>query len=158
MPASQFLRIDLDKLYFPFLEKCFDVIADCKAEGHTYVATMGFRSYSEQEKLYAQGRSTPGKVVTKARGGESAHNFGIAIDFTHDSDPKDGLQPDWDPKNYECLGRVAKLHGLVWGGDFGDMPHVQWPGYVTATQLKPLRDKFEQSGLRTVWALLDGNG
>lgn len=160
MPASLFLRIDLDKIYFPFLEKCFDVIADCRVAGHDYFATMGFRTYAEQNKLYAQGRSAPGSKVTKAIGGESAHNFGLAIDFTHDSDvDRPGLQPDWRAPNYEPLGRIAKLHGLVWGGSFNDRPHVQWPGYVTGAQLAPLRAIMgvadSASKLRAVWAHLD---
>ncbi len=152
MPAELFIRISLDQLYFPFLERLFDVIADCKAAGHQYYATMGFRTYAQQDALYAQGRTIPGAIVTAARGGQSAHNFGIAVDFTHDSDIlKPGLQPDWDTKNYLPLGKAAKLRGLVWGGDWSkpDMPHVQWP-----TDLAPLKVAMDSGGLKAAWALL----
>ena len=39
------------------------------------------RSFKEQEALYAQGRSLPGKIVTQAKAGLSYHNYGIAIDI-----------------------------------------------------------------------------
>src|SRR5579859_3440231 len=37
----------------------------------------GLRTYEQQDALYAQGRSKPGQIVTKAKGGQSNHNFGI---------------------------------------------------------------------------------
>src|SRR5688572_7748364 len=40
----------------------------------------GLRTYAEQDELYAQGRTKPGIIVTRARGGYSNHNFGIAFD------------------------------------------------------------------------------
>ena len=41
----------------------------------------GLRTYDEQNGLHAKGRTTPGKIVTNARGGYSNHNFGIAFDI-----------------------------------------------------------------------------
>lgn len=41
----------------------------------------GFRTYAEQDALYAQGRTVPGNKVTNAKGGFSNHNFGIAFDI-----------------------------------------------------------------------------
>ncbi|MFJ5622021.1 M15 family metallopeptidase [Peribacillus loiseleuriae] len=41
----------------------------------------GYRSIAEQDKLYAQGRTAPGKVVTNAKGGQSNHNYGLAVDY-----------------------------------------------------------------------------
>ncbi|MPM42905.1 hypothetical protein SDC9_89577 [bioreactor metagenome] len=43
--------------------------------------TDGFRSVEEQDKLYAKGRTALGSIITKARGGCSNHNFGLAIDI-----------------------------------------------------------------------------
>ena len=42
---------------------------------------QGLRTIEEQDALYAQGRTKPGKKVTNARGGKSYHNYGLAIDF-----------------------------------------------------------------------------
>ena len=43
--------------------------------------TDTLRSFDEQAKLYAQGRTAPGKIVTKAKPGQSYHNYGLAVDF-----------------------------------------------------------------------------
>ena len=39
-----------------------------------------YRSFDEQNHLYAQGRTKPGKIVTYAKGGQSYHNFGLAFE------------------------------------------------------------------------------
>lgn len=38
------------------------------------------RAIAQQNALYDQGRTVPGKIVTNAKGGESYHNYGLAID------------------------------------------------------------------------------
>ena len=67
--------------------KAFNFIKACEAVGIFLRITSGFRSYSEQDQLYAKGRTVPndagrlpGATVTNARGGRSVHNFGLAID------------------------------------------------------------------------------
>ena len=39
------------------------------------------RTFAEQDALYAQGRTKPGKIVTNAKGGQSIHNYFLAWDF-----------------------------------------------------------------------------
>ena len=48
--------------------------------GITINVIGGLRTYEEQNELFAQGRTKPGRIVTNARGGFSNHNFGIALD------------------------------------------------------------------------------
>jgi peptidoglycan L-alanyl-D-glutamate endopeptidase CwlK len=43
--------------------------------------TDGLRTFAEQDALFAQGRTKPGRIVTNARGGESNHNYGLAVDL-----------------------------------------------------------------------------
>lgn len=122
------------------------LIDRCYARGVYVLITHGYRTYAEQDALYAQGRTKPGKVVTKARGGESNHNFGVAIDFAllladgrsvswdtlMDAD-KDSL-PDWS----EVVEEAKKL-GFAWGGDwrtFKDMPHLEMTFGITTAQLR----------------------
>lgn len=96
----------------------------------------GHRSYAEQDRLFAQGRTAPGPVVTKARGGFSNHNFQIAVDaalFT-----ADGQYLGTSPL-YKQLGPiVAKYPTLEWGGNwkFVDEPHIQWRTGLTMAQLR----------------------
>lgn len=96
--------------------------------------TEGFRSVGDQDALYAQGRTVNGDIVTHARGGESFHNFGLAIDFALIA--KDG-NIIWDME-YDGNGNaksdwmevvaIAKELGFEWGGDwsnFKDYPHLE---------------------------------
>jgi peptidoglycan LD-endopeptidase CwlK len=159
VPADLVKRIDLDALYPPLLERVLDMLARCRALGADYYAVAGFRTYEQQAKLYFQGRTMPGAKVTNARPGESAHNFGLAVDFCRDGYlDRAGLQPDYRPESYELLGRVAGDVGLEWGGNwrFRDLPHCQWPGYVSAAELRPIKRVFEAEGLQQAWRLIDG--
>jgi peptidoglycan L-alanyl-D-glutamate endopeptidase CwlK len=61
-----------------FMARIAPQMAAC---GVTAQIISGFRSYAEQDALYSRGRTTPGHMVTKARGGFSNHNFGIAWDI-----------------------------------------------------------------------------
>lgn len=158
--AELYQRVDPTLLYPQFENALSALLEELLAQGKAYWVISGFRSYQEQNELYARGRdlAKTGKVVTNARGGQSAHNFGIAADLCLDSHmDRKGLQPDYDPVSYEPLRTLAPKHGLIWGGTWHkpDRPHVQWPGCVTAAELKPLRIAYEVGGLRAVWAYLD---
>lgn len=52
-------------------------LTKCKANDLSVIVTCTYRSNEEQNTLYAQGRRTPGPIVTKAFGGQSEHNFMI---------------------------------------------------------------------------------
>ncbi|WP_318566507.1 M15 family metallopeptidase [Peribacillus simplex] len=58
--------------------------------------THGFRLFAEQNALLAQGRTKPGNKVTNARGGQSMHNYGLAIDICLIT--SDGKKAVWDTK------------------------------------------------------------
>jgi peptidoglycan L-alanyl-D-glutamate endopeptidase CwlK len=100
----------------------------------------GERTYIEQDKLYAQGRSKPGKIVTHAKGGQSIHNFGLAFDvgvFSTDGETYYGESP-----YYKTLGQIGKDLGLVWGGDwksFVDEPHFELKHGKSLEQLAEAR-------------------
>lgn len=154
MPTKLVSRINLDELYPEFLGKMLQLVADCRADGADFYATSGFRSYADQAKLYFQGRTMPGKIVTNARPGQSAHNFGLAVDLCRDIDlNRPGLQPSWNLSDYAILGVHAKKNGLEWGGSwsFKDLPHVQWPGFVSSKDLTPLRVVYTSKGISGVW-------
>lgn len=158
MPTNLFARLNLDLLYPPFRAVVFEVAARARALGHDYVATHGFRSIEEQQRLFvAWGQGKGGRA---APGGRSAHNYGLAVDFCADADEaKPGLQPDWREPAYDVLGECAQALGLVWGNSFNDSPHVQWPGYVSGKELGALRRialyAHADKDLEEVWAHLD---
>jgi len=173
MQAQLLNRIDTQLLYPALLDRILQMLEACTTQGFDYWATSGFRSAQEQDELYAQGRTKPGSVVTNAKGFQSAHNFGLAVDFTRDLDrQRAGLQPGWAAADYEELGARAAESGLIWGGTFAmkDRPHVQLPGYVTSVQLAPLKEVYlaapvqglapaaqALARLQAVWAYLDEN-
>jgi peptidoglycan LD-endopeptidase CwlK len=153
-------RLDLSKIYPAFLLKISKVLDDCLDQGHVYVATSGYRSYKEQDLLFAQGRTAPGKICTKARGGQSAHNLGLAMDFARDLDPRTpGLQPSWDLKDMQNLIDNSVAYNLNPGANwtsFKDVPHVDIGikrHGITLAQLDAIYRK--KGSLEDVWAFLD---
>lgn len=106
--------------------------------------TSGFRSYEEQDGLYAQGRTKPGRVVTHARAGESFHNFGIAYDVGILNGKGRYIQNGSDPR-YATAGFLGELVGLEWGGRWQgrnfDPSHFQFRG---GRSLQDVRSLFEQ--------------
>jgi len=152
-----FTRIDTQAIYPPLMRAARDMIAALEAKGHVYYAISGHRDVAHQNELYAKGRTTRGPRVTNARGGQSYHNFGLAIDFCYDINAsKPGLQPSWVASDYDMLGVFAQMQGLEWGGDFKsfkDLPHVQWP--LAPHSLAIVRHWYSEGGISTAWQGLD---
>lgn len=111
--------------------------------GFHMLVTDGARTVEMQRALYAQGRTTPGNIVTNADGVTKKSNhqtkadgYGHAVDlcFMDDhgtpADPKDDY-PSWDTKfPWRLYGEMAKSQGLIWGGDWTslkDLPHIELP-------------------------------
>jgi len=102
--------------------------------GIKVMLTCGYRSIAEQNRLYAIGRTKPGKRVTNARGGESWHNYGLAADYAFVINGKVTWNGPW-----ATFGKIARECGLEWGGDFKsiiDRPHVQWTKGKTLAQMR----------------------
>lgn len=108
----------------PLVErKANELIEIMSKKGHRIRVVEGHRSYERQNQLYAQGRTTPGVIVTNARGGESMHNFGVAVDFVFRDYGYEAPKRLWN-----LLGEEGKKLGFEWGGDwttFVDKPHFE---------------------------------
>lgn len=99
--------------------------------------TAGLRSFNEQDELYEQGRTTPGGVVTNAKGGQSYHNYGLAIDVVEITDEG---QANWDT-NWSAIGAVGESLGWEWGGNWTsivDKPHFQMAFGLSTSQLRSM--------------------
>ncbi|MDE5525676.1 M15 family metallopeptidase [Elizabethkingia meningoseptica] len=129
------------------------IINECNARltGRAQVRiAQGLRTNQEQAALYAQGRTTPGKIVTNAKPGQSIHNYGLAVDIVLIIDGKEAswdTKKDWDGDGiadwYECV-QVFKTNGWDWGGDwrtFKDLPHFEKRGYTWKDLVVKKRDK-----------------
>lgn len=94
---------------------------------------QGLRTIEEQNEIYAQGRTKPGKVVTNAKGGSSFHNYGIAFDFAllFDIDGNGKYETlSWDETNpyWKQVVKAFEGKGWFWGGNFStihDAPHLE---------------------------------
>lgn len=120
------------------------------------------RTFAEQDALFAQGRSKPGKVVTNAKGGQSYHNYGLAIDIVLilDKDKNGTFETaSWDLKSdfdgdkkadWMEVVQVFKRYGFEWGGDwkFVDAPHFQKSFGKSIYELKALHTagKVDKNG------------
>jgi len=109
----------------------------CADQGMDILIYCTYRSPEEQNGLYAQGRSKPGKIVTNARGGESWHNHRCAFDFV----PMVAGKPAWGDTNlYRKAGVIAESVGLEWAGrwtgSLRETAHCQYTGGLTLAQLK----------------------
>ena len=64
-----------------FRQKATELLKTLSDEGIPFRLFEGFRSPARQSYLYSQGRTRPGPIVTRARPGESYHQYGLAGDF-----------------------------------------------------------------------------
>jgi peptidoglycan L-alanyl-D-glutamate endopeptidase CwlK len=149
-------RLVLDKVYPRLADKVSQLLYLLAARDLSFGAFMGVRTFAEQDALYAQGRTTPGKIVTKAKGGKSWHNFGLAVDIVEDGDVEQaGIQWSWSKNlDYLKIGALAKTVGLEWGGfwkSFTDYPHVQLTGGLSLTEAGLIYDANNQD-VMFVWA------
>ena len=109
------------------------------------VIVQSYRTYAQQDALYAKGRTAPGSVVTRAKGGQSNHNFALAVDvFPLWEDGQLHMDAKSDKKNVQILRTIApvgKSIGLEWGGDWKsivDNPHFQLKTGKTMAQLREM--------------------
>lgn len=115
------------------IEKVIAFINEAEKKGIKLRIVSAYRSIAEQNKLYAQGRTTPGNIVTKAKGGQSSHNFGTAIDVV----PIVNGEPDWKT-DWNKIAVIGKSFGFKWGGDWKsiiDKPHFEMNFGNTPQQL-----------------------
>jgi peptidoglycan hydrolase-like protein with peptidoglycan-binding domain len=126
----------------------------CAHDGIAVLVTQGLRTWEEQSALYAKGRTVPpiGRrfIVTRARGGRSFHNFGLAFDIV----VLDALgKADWDASHpgWKRAGDLGQSVGLGWGGawtSFRDPPHFQYAGGLSTADCRAL---YRAGGLPAVW-------
>jgi len=138
----------LTKVHPELASRVKALIESLAEQGNIIEVVQGLRTFAEQDELFKQGRTKSGQVVTNAKGGQSNHNYGLAVDLC----PFVNNKPDWNasPKVWFAIGTEATKRGLEWGGSwkkFIDKPHVQIPG-LTVTQCLSI---FKQNGLQGVW-------
>jgi len=146
---------DPNHLYPAFREKIEMILSEVEAYCVKHCPEYkpgiveGFRTTKRQKELYAQGRTTKGKIVTNKNGttNPSNHQSALAVDVAF----KRSGAFRWDVPNdlWEYLGHCARAQGLTWGGDWKtlvDRPHIEWPTADNATYTKA-KDWKKSTGL-----------
>lgn len=127
----------------------------CKKQELKILITQTKRDNEYQAYLYAQGRTRPGKIVTKSKT-TTFHGAGLAIDFCQNIK---GFEYA-DTGFFQNVAILAKHIGFSWGGDwlsFTDRPHLQWDnhGSYTTAMLRagkscPLMPEYQEAEEKTV--------
>lgn len=157
-------RKELERLHPKVARKLNKILQKAEQSDLEILITDGYRTNAEQNKLYAQGRTRSGKIVTNAKGGQSLHNYGLAVDIVPVLSNGQIDYSDYD--TYKLFASLAKEEGFAWGGDwkkFKDVPHFEyteghdWQYFAKggklsqelADWLQPIYDQARQKGITT---------
>ena len=92
----------------------------------------GFRTPEQQQKMYKKwAMGERGEGTSPAKPFQSAHNFGLGVDFSiFKPDSKTG-EITYEDNLYKEIGNIALRHGLQNGASFGDRNHLMPLGWKT---------------------------
>lgn len=101
--------------------------ANAALTSHSQIRIVqGLRTFEEQDALYLKRPK-----VTNAKGGQSYHNYGLAIDFCLIIDGKEvswNTTKDFDGDKIADWLEVVQIFvkaGWYWGKAFNDLPHLE---------------------------------
>lgn len=142
----------LDLLMPAFRERLERVVSRARDGGLSVHVFETLRTGERQEALFAQGRTLPGPVITRARADLSWHQYGLAADLAFDANPKTPkVEWSWNG-NWKRLGELIVSEGLTWygspGSPFREAPHCQLTGGLPLSVARSLKSK---GGLPMVW-------
>lgn len=112
------IQNDLVLLDPTFRNRVIRLIANCSKGGYQIVPYETVRNITRQDSIF---NKKPRR--TNLRGGESKHQYGLAIDFVVNN--KKMKRSDW-----LLIGREGEKLGLRWGGRWKrpyDPGHFEWP-------------------------------
>ena len=123
-----------------------------ETQGDSLVVVQALRTWQQQAKLYAQGRTSPGAIVTNAKPGHSWHEFGMAVDVCPESIMH---ETGWAPDSplWLRIKQMGESLGLVSGACWQtpDKPHLQLTGKFGVSPDDTVRALFLQQGMIAVW-------
>ncbi|MFX3673538.1 MAG: M15 family metallopeptidase [Paenisporosarcina sp.] len=130
----------------PIVEgKSKELIDQANEIGISILITDGFRSVESQNEIYEKGRNEVGAIVSYAKGGQSYHNYGLAIDYALQNTNGDisyDLQQDANGNgeaDWFEVASIGKELGFKWGGDwrgFKDYPHLEYTFGLSISELQ----------------------
>lgn len=115
----EFFKSNLSSLYLPKYEILCNTLCD------EWQPFYGMRTFEESQKLYSQGRSSPGQIVSNAKPGFSPHNYGCASDWTIFDVHEKPIWMNHDDPRWDEYRDAIKKANLAWGANFHNLP--DWP-------------------------------
>jgi len=138
----------------PELARRVEGIADSLALESIFIQVdAGIRTAGMQDAIWAPGHTLPGKAVTNARGYQSNHVMGCAVDvYVEDVGTR---QPDWNPAHpdWQRIVALAPMYGLRDGKSWHDLPHLELIEIPTEPPSE-IQQLCEQKGVSAVWEKL----
>lgn len=126
---------NLIELLHPTLQRgAIELKRRLQEKGFDMGVSSTYRSNEEQDKIYAQGRTAPGSIITYAKAGQSMHNYRLAFDIFQNIRGK-----EYDKTFLNLAGQIWVEMGGEWGGSwksFKDRPHFQFTNSLTLSQLQ----------------------
>lgn len=116
---------DLQSLHPYFRDKVIELIRICRSKGIELAIVETYRTTTKQNEYKSMGRR-----YTRARGGFSKHQYGLAVDIV----PVINSVPQWhNIRLWKKVGPIGERLGLRWGGRWGrffDPGHFEWTAGV----------------------------
>ena len=139
---------DLNKLA-PFFRSLLEVaLSECWELGFQIKVFEAFRTPERQDFLFEQGRTRPGKIITKAKSWRSWHQYGLAVDLVFQ---KNGVWT-WDKDfDYDKPASILKEYGFEWLYPF-EQSHFQITGGLPIREAEKLA---KGSGVEAVWEAVE---
>jgi peptidoglycan L-alanyl-D-glutamate endopeptidase CwlK len=142
----------LEQLLPALKVKGYQLIQQLSLQGIDVEVSRGLATWPEQEAIYAQGRTAPGAIVTRAKPEQSWHTFGCAFDIAIVS----GSGLDWSGTSPSWVAAISagESLGLYAGAEFRtfpDKPHFQLTGRFPVTPDDEVLILFKGGGLIAVW-------
>ena len=130
-----------------FLAKVTRALHEAEALGYPVRVFEGYRSALRQDWLFDQGRGSVGTIVTKAKGWQSTHQYGLAVDIAFYINGR----WTWDGA-FDKVAAIFQPCGLTWGGS-GDGGHFEMTGGLTVKECEMIT---KTHGLLELWRMLHG--
>lgn len=117
----------------------------CAADNLNVAVFQGYRSFAMENRIFHYHPE-----VTRATGGLSWHNYGLAADIVF-KDAKGNWSWDTHKFDYYHLGAMGKLAGLQWGGDWKSLRDLCHFEYHNGLKIHEALALYQQKGMQAVW-------
>jgi len=132
------------------VRRIMNLNAALESENIAIEIDTALRTAEDQDKLYAKGRTIPGKIVTHAQGYQSNHTIGCAVDVA----PDDSVthRADWDASHpsWQRIVALAPTYGLRDGKSWHDLPHLELQEIPTEPTPE-IQELCRTQGVQAVW-------